>query len=149
MNILFMCVENSARSQIAEGLGKKMLGDRYWIESAGSNPTRVNPHAVNVMREIGIDISGHTSKSVDKLSPEFIVGLDLIITLCAEEVCPVIIAQDAKRLHWPIPNPAGKEGTEEQQLQVFRSTRDAIQKKLEEIIQGGFFTNGPVEMVKR
>lgn len=139
MNILFMCVENSARSQMAEGLAKSMLGDGIWIESAGSKPTRVNAHVIKVMQEIGIDISQHTSKSFDELSQEFIVGLDYVITLCAEEVCPMIAAQDVKRINWPILNPAGKEGTGEQELNDFRNARDAIQKKLEEAIKGGLF----------
>lgn len=135
MNVLFMCVKNSARSQMAEGLAKKMLGDMVSIESAGSEPTKVDSHAIEVMREIGIDISKQYSKSFDQLSPKFIVGIKYIITLCAEEVCPAMVAQDAKHLHWPIPDPAGKGVTAEQQLKNFRNARDAIQKKLEEAIQ--------------
>ncbi len=126
MNILFMCVANSARSQIAEGLAKKLLGKNANVESAGSDPSKVNPFAVQAMKEIGIDLSGHYSKSYDDLKPGFIVQLDYLITLCAEEVCPSMITPRAKKQHWPFPDPAGKGGTDEEQLNRFRETRDAI-----------------------
>lgn len=129
-HLLFMCVANSARSQLAEGLARKLFEDRAVIESAGSKPTRVNPYAERALREIGIDISRHHSKTVDDLQPEFLAGLDTVITLCAEEVCPLLISR-AEKLHWPHPDPAGHPGTDEEQLQRFRETRDAIQEKLE------------------
>ena len=137
MNILFMCVANSARSQMAEGLAKKLFGDQAWIESVGSKPKRVNPYAIKVMQEIGIDLSQNYSKSIDQLPPKFIAGLSYIITLCADEVCPLMVAQNAKRLHWPFQDPAGKSGTEEEQLQYFRKARDSIQKKLQEALKDG------------
>src|SRR5688572_20610946 len=84
--LLFLCVANSARSQMAEGLARSMLGAGVQVQSAGSKPSRVNPYAVEVMREIGIDIEGHFSKSVDDIDP---ASVDTVITLCAEEVCPV------------------------------------------------------------
>lgn len=115
-----MCVANSARSQIAEGLAKKEFPEA-WIESAGSMPGKLNPHAVSVMKEIGIDISKHHSKSVDDLDPRFVSSLDYVITLCAEEVCPVVISR-AKRLHWALPDPKTESD--------FRDRRDKIAQKL-------------------
>lgn len=89
MKILFLCVANSARSQIAEGLAKELFGARAEIESAGSMPSgKVQPWAVEVLKEDGIDISRNFSKSFEHISPKFVVGLDYVITLCAEEICP-------------------------------------------------------------
>lgn len=121
--ILFMCVANSARSQLAHGLAKDIFKYIAEIESAGSKPAKVNPLAIEAMEEIGLDISSHYSKSVDDLKPEFVQGLDYVITLCAEEVCPMIISK-AKKLHWPMPDPAG------QGIEAFRTTREAIKAKL-------------------
>lgn len=87
MKILFLCVANSARSQMAEGLARHILGDRATVESAGSNPTSVNPFAIKAMQEIGIDITGHRSKIV---TAEMAAANDLVITLCADEVCPAL-----------------------------------------------------------
>ena len=130
MNILFMCVANSARSQLAEGLARLILPNDE-IQSAGSRPSKLNPYAVTVMQEIGIDISQYSSKSVDALSPNFIKNLDFVITLCAEEVCPALISK-AKKLHWPLPDPAIKDNsTEAEVLMRFRMTRDVIKEKLE------------------
>ncbi len=132
MNILFLCVANSARSQLAEGLAKQVLGSSVNVESAGSEPSgSVNPFAIKVMTEIGIDISSHRSKFWDELSPTFLANLDYVITLCAEEVCPTLPGLRAKKLHWPLPDPATKEPLPEQEmLSRFRNTRDAIQHKL-------------------
>lgn len=131
MNILFMCVANSARSQLAEGLARRAFPDAE-IQSAGSHPGRLNLYAVKVMNEVGIDISKHYSKSIDDLTPKFIVGLDYVITLCAEEVCPMMVSK-AKKLHWPHPDPATKDPLpEEEALKRFRMARDAIAKRLEE-----------------
>lgn len=131
MNILFMCVANSARSQLAEGLARSIFPDAE-IESAGSHPGKLNPYAVQVMSEIGIDISKHFSKSYDNLSPKFLVKLDYVITLCAEEVCPTL-ASKAKKLHWPFSDPATKEIlSHEESLQRFRMVRDLIENKLVE-----------------
>ena len=131
MNILFMCVANSARSQMAEGLAREIFGTSATIHSAGSHPAKVNPFAIAALNEVGIDISRHWSKSIDDLSPKFIVQLDYVITLCAEEVCPVMVSK-AKKLHWPLPDPAGVSGTDEDKLQRFRETRDAIRARIEE-----------------
>ena len=130
MNILFMCVANSARSQIAEGLARELLPG-FEIRSAGSHPGKLNPHAVTALKEVGIDISKHYSKSIDDLPPKFIVSLDYIITLCAEEVCPTMVSQRAKKLHWPFPDPATKEPLPEaEELKHFREARDAISARL-------------------
>ena len=102
---LFLCVANSARSQMAEGLARRLFGARVPVESAGSRPSRVNPYAIEVMREIGVDLSGHHSKRVDDVDR---AGVARVITLCAEEVCPVWLGA-APRLHWPIPDPASDE----------------------------------------
>ena len=101
--LLFLCVANSARSQMAEGIARQLAGDRLPIQSAGSAPSRVNPLAVRALAEIGIDASGQRSKSVDEIDRSTV---DTVITLCAEEVCPVYLGS-ARRLHWPLPDPAG------------------------------------------
>ncbi len=130
MNILFMCVTNSARRQLAEALARQIFPNAE-IKSAGSHPGTLNPFAVSVMREIDLDISRHYSKSYDDLSPTFLVGLDYVITLCAEEVCPTIVTQKAKKLNWPFPDPASKEPLPDETLmRRFREARDAIQKRL-------------------
>lgn len=121
MRILFLCVANSARSQMAEGLARAMLPPQVEVSSAGSAPSRVNPLAVEAMAEAGIDIAGHASKAVDDVAPE---TADLIVTLCAEEVCPVVPGH-VRRLHWPIPDPA-VEGTRE----AFIAARDQIRARI-------------------
>ena len=128
-HLLFLCVANSARSQMAEGLARSLYGEKAVIESAGSKPSRVNPYAIEVMKEVGIDLDSHRSKSVDDLDP---TTVDVVITLCAEEVCPVFLGM-VKRLHWPIPDPASDDlrlGREEM-LRRFRTARDTIRGKLE------------------
>lgn len=133
LKILFICVANSARSQIAEGLAKKLFGDNAWIESAGSEPKSVNLYAIKALSEIGIDISKNYSKSIEQLSPEFLKDLDYVITLCAEEVCPVLPSRSAKKLHWPLPDPVTKEILSEVEMLVrFQAVRDEIWKKLVE-----------------
>lgn len=127
--ILFLCVANSARSQLAEGLAKSMFGSKANAVSAGSEPSgKVQPWAIEVLKEIGIDISKNTSKSVGSLPPSFHASLDYVITLCAEEVCPTYITR-SERLHWPIPDPASAPEAEKQK--AFRAARDEIKKRLE------------------
>jgi arsenate reductase len=128
-SILFLCVANSARSQMAEGLGHLIFGDRATVQSAGSQPSRVNPYAIEIMKEIGADLTSHTSKSVDTVDP---ASVDTVITLCAEEVCPVFLGK-ARRLHWPIPDPASPDPSipREEMLRRFRAARDTIRGKLE------------------
>lgn len=130
-HILFLCVANSARSQLAEGLARKLFGEKAEVESAGSAPSTLNPFAVKAMEEVGIDIHRHFSKSTDELSPRFLAGLDFVITLCAEETCPHLSSR-AKKLHWPLPDPAGQGGSEAEQLARFRETRDALVARLDE-----------------
>lgn len=129
MNILFLCVANSARSQLAHALAKKRFGAAVKVESAGSKPSKVNPFAVAVLKEVGVDASDQYSKSFEDLSPDFRANLNYVITLCAEEVCPTVPTR-AKRLHWPLPDPAGQAGSEAEQLERFRRTLRAIDEKL-------------------
>ena len=126
--ILFLCVANSARSQMAEGLARRALDGIAKVSSAGSQPSRVNPYAIDAMAEIGIDISTHTSKSVAQLNA---ADFDVVITLCAEEVCPVLPGR-VQRLHWPTPDPARTElsDTHESVRQRFRDARDEILSKV-------------------
>jgi arsenate reductase (thioredoxin) len=125
-HVLFLCVANSARSQMAEGIARSLAPASVTISSAGSAPSRLNPLAVRALAEIGLDISRQRSKSVDDIPPE---GVEAVITLCAEEVCPVFLGR-AQRLHWGLPDPAGKGGTEEAQLQSFREVRDELRRRL-------------------
>lgn len=127
--ILFLCVANSARSQMAEGLARKLFGARLPVQSAGSEPSRVNPYAIEVMREVGVDLTTHQSKSVQAIDPATVAT---VITLCAEEVCPVFLGK-VRRLRWPIPDPASKDPSipREEMLKRFRTARDEIQAKLE------------------
>jgi arsenate reductase (thioredoxin) len=130
VKILFLCVANSARSQLAEGLAKSMFGKNAVIESAGSEPSGVvQPWAVKVLSEDGIDISGNISKSFEDLPKDFLESLDFVITLCAEEVCPAIITT-ANRLHWPIPDPASV--PENEKREAFTAAQNTIRTKLYE-----------------
>jgi arsenate reductase len=128
-SLLFLCVANSARSQIAEGIARHMFGDRVTIQSAGSQPSHVNPYAIEVMREAGIDLTSHTSKSVDTIDP---AGVDIVITLCAEEVCPVFLGK-VRRIHWPIQDPATDDPslTRDALLCRFRTARETVRGKLD------------------
>ncbi len=128
-NLLFLCVANSARSQMAEGLARHIFGDALLVQSAGSAPSRVNPYAIKAMAELGISLESHRSKSVQDIDPQ---SVDLVITLCAEEVCPLFLS-DAQRLHWPLQDPDRKNETlsEEERLTHFRTTRDEIEERLE------------------
>jgi arsenate reductase (thioredoxin) len=129
--ILFLCVANSARSQMAEGLARRQFGPDVEVLSAGSRPSRVNPYAIEAMSELGIDIRGHHSKSVDDVDAS---SADLVITLCADEVCPVLPGR-VKRLHWPIPDPASDDPnlTPEQMRARFRSARDDIRARIAQL----------------
>ena len=127
--ILFLCVANSARSQMAEGLARAAAPPGYRFLSAGSNPGTLNPLAVTVLREIGLDISYHRSKGLEAIRLE---DVDTIVTLCAEEVCPVVPG-NVRRLHWPLPDPAAVDGTPQVQLAAFRDARDRLREKLPEL----------------
>jgi arsenate reductase len=126
-SILFLCVANSARSQMAEGLARARFGDRVHVQSAGSTPAGVNPIAIDVLAEIGIDITGQTSKSVDAIDP---TSVDIVVTLCAEEVCPAFLGH-ATRLFWPMPDPTAV--AQELKPQRFREVRDRIAARLPEL----------------
>ena len=129
-NILFMCVSNSARSQMAEGLGKNFLSHDYTVYSAGSHPTAVNPLAIKVMQEINIDISTHYSKTYNDLPPLFKDTLNLVITLCKKEVCPTL-PKNIKHLHWPFDDPVlDLNLSEDERLARFRIIRDKIKEKI-------------------
>lgn len=135
--ILFLCVANSARSQIVEGMARSMVppGVRVW--SAGSRPTSVRPEAIAVLKELGIDISHHRSKAVAEIPA---AEVDTIITLCGEEECPLFLGK-ATRLHWGLPDPAAVKGSEEDRLNAFRNTRDELRRRLGALVgsesQGG------------
>lgn len=128
-SILFLCVANSARSQMAEALARRTFGGSVRAMSAGSAPSQVNPYAVRALQELGIDVQGHHSKHVDTIDPS---AVDLVITLCAEESCPVFLG-DAQRLSWAMPDPdrKHKDLTDEERLAHFRTARDAIQARLD------------------
>jgi len=128
--VLFLCTGNSARSQMTEGFLRHMAGDRFEVFSAGVKPTQVNPLAIKVMAEAGVDISKHRSKS----AMEFIgQQFDYIITVCdnAKQTCLVFSGKHEK-IHWDLEDPAEAEGSEEERLVVFRKIRDEIRKKIEE-----------------
>jgi arsenate reductase (thioredoxin) len=127
--ILFLCVGNSARSQMAEGLARQRLGQRAEVQSAGSRPTFVCPHAIGAMADVGIDISGQRSKSIDDVDVETV---DLVVTLCAEEVCPVLPGR-VRRLHWPMPDPGAHTGVESDQetQERYAALRDQLAARID------------------
>ncbi|WP_242340941.1 MULTISPECIES: arsenate reductase ArsC [unclassified Anaeromyxobacter] len=125
-HVLFLCVANSARSQMAEGIARSLAPAGVTVSSAGSQPSRVNPLAVRALAEIGLDIAGHRSKSVEAIPPDTV---DAVVTLCAEEVCPAFLGK-AHRVHWGLPDPAGAGGPEEDRLQAFRDVRDELRRRL-------------------
>ncbi len=128
--VLILCTGNSARSQMAEGLLRHDGGEKFEVESAGVEPSHVRPQAVEAMREIGIDISGHRSKSVEEFAwQEF----DYVITVCdnAKEHCPVFPGK-TRRIHWSFDDPATAEGDEAERLSVFRRVRYEIRGRLRE-----------------
>lgn len=134
MKIMFVCTGNSCRSQMAEGIAKHLGRNRFEVYSAGLEAHGVNPRAVKVMSEIGIDISGQTS---DEIDPKLLNTMDYAITLCgdAEERCPITPPQVTK-MHWPFDDPAKATGTEEEIMEQFRIVRDAIYKRLEVFFYG-------------
>ncbi len=126
-SILFLCVANSARSQLAEGLARAAFGEAVRVQSAGSAPSRLSPLAVQVMAELGIDISGQRAKSVQAIDP---AGIDRVITLCAEEVCPRPLGS-IPRLHWPLRDPdLGGGAGEAERLAAFRDARDQLRARI-------------------
>jgi len=134
--ILFLCVANSARSQLAEGIARSLAPSGVTVWSAGSQPTRVRPEAIAALAEIGIDISKHRSKSVSEIPAG---DVDTVITLCGEEECPVFLGR-ARRLHWGLPDPAGIGGSEADRANAFRRTRDELRRRLALVFSGEALT---------
>jgi thioredoxin type arsenate reductase len=128
--ILFLCVANSARSQMAEGIARSIAPPEIKIWSAGSRPTSVKSEAIAVLKEIGIDISGHRSKSVTEIHSS---EVDTVITLCAEEECPLFLGK-AERLHWGLPDPAAVIGSEQEVLAAFRRVRDELLRRITDFL---------------
>lgn len=128
MNLLVLCTGNACRSQMAEGFLRSLGGDRLTVISAGIAPTGLDPRATEVMAELGIDISGHTSDHVDRFLPDH---FDYVITVCdnAQENCPVFPGE-AKRLHWPFDDPAATTGSDDNVLAGFRRIRDEIKARV-------------------
>jgi len=126
--VLILCTGNSARSQMAEGLLRHDSGERFEVASAGTKASFVRPEAIAVMREAGIDITGHRSKHVDEFAGQ---QFDYVITVCdnARETCPVFFGK-AEKLHHDFEDPAAATGSEEQRLAVFRRVRDQMRAYL-------------------
>jgi arsenate reductase len=132
--ILVLCTGNSARSQMGEGLFREQGGGDYEVFSAGTRPSLVRPEAIAVMREIGIDISGNRSKSVDEFAGR---SFDFVVTVCdnARDNCPVFPGA-AQRVHWSLEDPAAVQGSEEERLAAFRRIRNQLQERVEKFVRG-------------
>jgi arsenate reductase (thioredoxin) len=133
--VLFLCTHNSARSQMAEGLLRHLAGECFEVQSAGTEATHVRPLAIRAMDEIGVDISGQESKTLERYLGE---PFDYVITVCddANEACP-FFAGATERLHWSLPDPSAAEGSEEERLAVFRSVRDQLRDRMQaELVDG-------------
>ena len=128
--LLVLCTGNSARSQMGEGLFRHIGGERWEVHSAGTRPSLVRPEAIAVMKELGIDLTGHRSKSVEEFTGQF---FDYVVTVCdnARDNCPVF-PSNATRIHWSFDDPAAVQGTEEVRLAAFRRIRDQIRDRVEE-----------------
>ncbi len=131
--VLILCTGNSARSQMAEGLLRSMAPERFAVFSAGTKPSFVRPEAVIAMRELGVDLSSHRSKSVDEYRD---TPFDYVITVCdnASESCPIFSGK-AERIHWSFEDPAAVEGSEEMRLGSFRKIRDQIAARLRSFVE--------------
>lgn len=132
LKVLFLCVHNSARSQMAEGLLNHFYGDRYQAFSAGSEPRSVQPRAVQVMAELGIDISRQRSKSLKEFHGQY---FDLVVSTCeqARGACP-LFPSDAEKLYWDLPDPAQAEGDEEEKLTAYRRVREELKRLIGEMV---------------
>jgi len=132
--VLFLCTGNSCRSQMAEGFLKRLAGEKYEAESAGVDPTKINPLSIKVMNEAGIDISGQSSKSAGEFIGQ---KFDYVITVCenAKQTCPVFPGE-YKSIHWDLKDPAEAKGSEEERLAVFRKIRDQIKDNVDKFIGG-------------
>ena len=127
--VLFLCSQNSARSQMAEGFLRAFAPDRFEVQSAGTRATRVHPLAVAAMREVGIDISKQTSKSVDAVGEAW----DVVVTVC-DSSCPVP-PRSGLKLRWKLPDPAAASGTRAERLEIFRGIRDSVQSRVRLLAQ--------------
>ncbi|SFT15867.1 arsenate reductase (thioredoxin) [Paenibacillus sp. BC26] len=134
--VYFLCTGNSCRSQMADGYLQALGGDRYEVKSAGLEAHGLNPRAVQIMSEAGIDISNHTSDVID---PEILKDADYIITLCghANDNCPVVRNDKAQRWHWGFEDPAKATGTEEEIMAKFGEVRDSIKSRIEQFVREG------------
>jgi arsenate reductase len=134
--VYFLCTGNSCRSQIADGFLKALGSDKYEVKSAGLEAHGLNPRAVQVMSEAGIDISKNTSDVID---PEILNRADYVITLCghADEHCPVISNKNVTKWHWGFDDPAKAAGTEEEIMAQFHSVRDSIKSRIDQFIKEG------------
>lgn len=146
--VLILCTGNSARSQMAEGLLRHDAGESFEVESAGTRPSRVRPEAVAVLKELGIDISSHRSKSVEEFAGQ---SFDYVLTVCdsARESCPVFFG-GAVRLHHSFEDPAAVDGTEQERLAAFRRVRDELRAYLQEFAKekDKFNWNNPTQTTK-
>ena len=133
--VLFLCTGNSARSQMGEALLRKYGGERFEAQSAGIAPKGINPYTVQVMAEIGIDLSGQRSKSVTEFLGR--APVEYLITVCsdADQNCPTFPQRVGQRLHWPFEDPAAFAGSPEERLDKFRAVRDAMEKKVREWVE--------------
>jgi protein-tyrosine-phosphatase len=131
--LLFLCVENSARSQMAEGLARLAAPEGLRVFSAGSRPTAVRPEAIAVLGELGIDISAARAKSVSEIPPSLV---DTVITLCSEQDCPLFLGR-ARRRHWNLPDPAAVQGPEAARLGAFRAARDELRRRIAALLAEG------------
>ncbi len=134
--VYFLCTGNSCRSQIADGFLKALGNKHYEVKSAGLEAHGLNPRAVQVMHEAGVDISDHTSDVID---PDTLAKADYIITLCghANDNCPVVRNDKAERWHWGFEDPAKASGTEEEIMAKFREVRDSIKQRIEQFVKEG------------
>lgn len=134
--VYFLCTGNSCRSQMADGFLKALGSDKYEVKSAGLEAHGLNPRAVQVMKEAGVDISGHSSDVID---PETLNRADYVITLCghADEHCPVISNKNVVKWHWGFDDPAKATGTDEEIMASFRTVRDSIKARIEKFLAEG------------
>ena len=136
MRVLILCTGNSARSQMAEGILRRLGNGTIEVNSAGTHPSRVNPLAIEAMNEIGIDISSHRSKSVDEFAQQH---FDLVITVCdkAKESCPIFLGAP-ERIHWSYDDPAAAEGSHDEKLAAFRRVRDDLWLRFKDLLASHF-----------
>ncbi|MBD2862271.1 arsenate reductase (thioredoxin) [Paenibacillus oceani] len=134
--VYFLCTGNSCRSQMADGFLKALGGEKYEVKSAGLEAHGLNPRAVQVMKEAGVDISRNTSDVID---PELLNRADYVITLCghADEHCPMIANKNVTKWHWGFDDPAKATGTEDEIMEQFRTVRDSIQNRIKQFVKEG------------